>query len=73
MCAEDLEKIDNDKDIKVKRVVDKYDNLKLSIIELLAKENDLIVRKRLVENREVSDYIKNRLLNWLSINTLNNI
>lgn len=63
MCAEDLEKIDNDKDIKVKRVVDKYDNLKLSIIELLAKENDLIVRKRLVENREVSDYIKNRLLN----------
>lgn len=63
MCAEDLEKIANDKDIKVKRVVAKYDNLNLSTIELLAKENDLVIKKRLVENREVPDHIKNRLLN----------
>jgi hypothetical protein len=46
MCAEDLEKIANDKDVKVKRVVSKYDNLKLSTIELLAKENDLIIKKK---------------------------
>lgn len=66
MCAEDLEKIATDKDIKV---VAKYDNLKLSIIEMLAKEKDLIVKKRLVENREVPNYIKDRLLKELSIST----
>lgn len=63
MCAEDLEKIAEDKHIKVKRVVAKYDNVKLSTIEMLAKEKDLVVKKRLVENREVPDFIKNKLLN----------
>ena len=69
MCAEDLEKIANDKDIKVKRVVAKYDNVKLSTIEMLAKEKDFVVKKRLVENREVPNYIKDRLLKELSIST----
>ena len=69
MCSSDLEKIakENKDNVRVKRTLAKYDNINLSTINFLSEEKDLIVRKRLIENKAVPVDLKNKLIEELNL------
>ena len=75
MCSSDLEKIakENKDNIRIKRTLSKYDNINLTTVNFLAEEKDLVVRKRLIENKAVPETTKNKLIEELNlINTFKN-
>lgn len=75
MCSSDLEKIakENKDNIRIKRTLSKYDNINLTTVNFLAEEKDLVVRKRLIENKAVPESLKNKLIEELNlINTFKN-
>lgn len=69
MCSSDLEKIakENKDNVRVKRTLAKYDNINLTTVNLLAEEKDVIVRKRLIENKAVPENLKNKLIEELNL------
>lgn len=69
MCSSDLEKIakENKDNIRIKRTLSKYDNINLTTVNFLAEEKDLVVRKRLIENKAVPETLKNKLIEELNL------
>lgn len=69
MCSSDLEKIakENKDNVRVKRVLARYDNINLNTINFLSEEKDLIVKKRLIENKAVPFDLKNKLIEELNL------
>lgn len=69
MCSSDLEKVakENKDNVRIKRTLAKYDNINLSTINFLADDKDLIVKKRLIENKAVPEGLKNKLIEEINL------